>query len=350
MGAKQSPDAVIVRTRLVQRSAWVARAVGDLDQLLLDHAHCEKKAASSALSLLFKYADRTELLVPVAHLAREELVHFEQVLAQLRARGVPFAHQVPGPYARELTRAVRAHEPERLVDTLLCMALIEARSCERLALLADALDDPALAGLYRSLLASEARHHTTYVELAATQAPAADVRARLAELARARRRGCWRARRPCPASTADMTTAATPLGSATLPVRDPARGTVIDELRSTTPARGGRGGRARARGAAGWAALARGRGSATAPPGASARSCTTVRGPRPARPRDGKPRWGHGRRAEMTSASTSAGWRGGRRACWRRGGRARGRCVGKRARVNTSRAASSAYIARGTRR
>jgi tRNA-(ms[2]io[6]A)-hydroxylase len=163
--------------------AWVERALGHLDEILLDHAHCEKKAASTALSLLFKYADRQALLATVSQLAREELGHFEEVLAVLVARGVAFRHQVPSPYAADLMRAIRAQEPGRLVDTLLCSALIEARSCERMRLLAEGLDDPALATLYRGLLAAEARHHQTYVELATAVVPEADVRARLGELA-----------------------------------------------------------------------------------------------------------------------------------------------------------------------
>jgi tRNA-(ms[2]io[6]A)-hydroxylase len=163
--------------------AWVERARAHLDEILLDHAHCEKKAASTAVSLLFKYAERGELLATLSQLAREELGHFETVLGHLAARGVAFRHQVPSPYAGQLMKAVRAREPGRLVDTLLCSALIEARSCERMRLLAAALDDPALAGLYRGLLAAEARHHESYVALARAVAPEAHVRLRLRELA-----------------------------------------------------------------------------------------------------------------------------------------------------------------------
>ena len=163
--------------------AWVERARAHLDEILVDHAHCEKKAASTAVSLLFKYAERGELLATLSQLAREELGHFETVLGHLAARGVAFRHQVPSPYAGQLMKAVRAREPGRLVDTLLCSALIEARSCERMRLLAAALDDPALAGLYRGLLAAEARHHESYVALARAVAPEAHVRMRLRELA-----------------------------------------------------------------------------------------------------------------------------------------------------------------------
>jgi tRNA-(ms[2]io[6]A)-hydroxylase len=163
--------------------AWVARALVQLDEVLIDHAHCEKKAASTAVSLLFRYPERPDLGLALSALAREELAHFERVLRVLVARGVRFHHQRPGPYAAALLSAVRATEPERLVDTLLCMALIEARSCERMQLLADACTDDAVAALYRELLASEARHHATYVELASQVRPGAQVEPRLRELA-----------------------------------------------------------------------------------------------------------------------------------------------------------------------
>jgi tRNA-(ms[2]io[6]A)-hydroxylase len=163
--------------------AWLERALAHLDEILLDHAHCEKKAASTAVSLLFKYPQHAELLPVLSRLAREELAHFEEVLGHLAARGVPFRHQMPSPYASALMKAVRPTEPERLLDTLLCLALIEARSCERMRLLAAAVDDAPLAGLYRGLLASEARHHQTYVDLATRVAPDSDVGARLRELA-----------------------------------------------------------------------------------------------------------------------------------------------------------------------
>jgi tRNA 2-(methylsulfanyl)-N6-isopentenyladenosine37 hydroxylase len=162
---------------------WTARALAEIDEVLVDHAHCEKKAASSALSLLFKYPERHELGTALARLAREELGHFEEVVAHVAARGGRLHHLVPSPYAAGLMRAIRPHEPARLLDTLCCLALIEARSCERMTLLAGALADTPLAGLYRGLLASEARHHAAYVELAAGVAPRPEVRARLRELA-----------------------------------------------------------------------------------------------------------------------------------------------------------------------
>ena len=162
---------------------WAARALGSADELLVDHAHCEKKAAGVALRLLFSYPGCDGLQEPLARLAREELVHFEQVLALLRARGKGLRPLRPAPYAGRLRQLVRRDEPGRLVDLLLCSALIEARSCERFGLLAEAAGESALARLYAGLLEAEARHHRVYVDLAAERVPRASVRARLAELA-----------------------------------------------------------------------------------------------------------------------------------------------------------------------
>src|SRR2546426_12418829 len=108
--------------------AWLARALAHLDEILLDHAHCEKKAASSAVSLLFKYAEREELLAPLSRLAREELAHFEEVLAVLTAPGIPVRPPVASPYAAEVLRAVRTQEPERLLRTPPLPALPQGRN------------------------------------------------------------------------------------------------------------------------------------------------------------------------------------------------------------------------------
>jgi len=165
-------------------SSWVSRALVGLDEVLIDHAHCEKKAASTALSLLFRYPERRALLEPLSKLAREELQHFELVLRHLDRLGIRFHRQLPSPYAGELMRAIRPNEPERAVDKLLCLSLIEARSCERMKLLSEALEDRTLRALYAGLLTSEARHHQTYVDLARAIVPDADVRGRLRELAK----------------------------------------------------------------------------------------------------------------------------------------------------------------------
>lgn len=162
---------------------WVARVAPHLDVILLDHAHCEKKAASSALQLIFRYQHFPELMVPLSALAREELEHFEMVLAILDERDIAFRRLRPSPYARALHEAVRDNEPQRLLDMLLVGALIEARSCERMKLLSEHLEDPVLRALYAGLLASEARHHATYVDLALGRFDRDEVFSRLGELA-----------------------------------------------------------------------------------------------------------------------------------------------------------------------
>jgi tRNA-(ms[2]io[6]A)-hydroxylase len=159
--------------------AWGRFAAARLDDVLLDHAHCEKKAAGAAVTLLFRYPQHGALQAPLAELAREELSHFEVVLAELGRRGLAFARQRPAPYAGRLHAVVRREEPGRLLDLLLCCAAIEARSCERLTLLGEAVDDAGLRALYRGLLAAEARHHRLYVDLAQSLFGRAPVRARL---------------------------------------------------------------------------------------------------------------------------------------------------------------------------
>ncbi len=162
---------------------WFAQAAEHLDELLIDHANCEKKAASTALALLYRYVNRPELQYRLSRLAREELRHFEQVHDIMVRRGVDYRHLTPSRYAGSLMALIRADEPGRLTDTLLVGAIIEARSCERFAGLVTAVPDD-LGRLYQGLLASEARHYRHYLTLARryTDAP---VDERLADLLRA---------------------------------------------------------------------------------------------------------------------------------------------------------------------
>ena len=146
-------------------ATWLEEAAARLDILLIDHANCEKKAAGTALSLLYRYVDKPVLLRTLSRLAREELRHFEQVQGYLEARAIDYVHIGPSRYAGTLRRLIRPSEPERLVDTLLVGAVVEARSCERFLGLIDVLPED-LAAFYRKLLDSEARHFRQYLELA----------------------------------------------------------------------------------------------------------------------------------------------------------------------------------------
>jgi tRNA-(ms[2]io[6]A)-hydroxylase len=151
---------------------WVEVALSDLDAVHRDHLHCERKAAQSALSLVRSYPERADLVAAVARLAHEETAHVVQVSQLLARRGTAPTWDLGDDYAAALRDHVRKKEPERLLDRLLVFALIEARSAERLALLAAALPDPAVADLYRGLATAEVRHRDTFLELAAAVAPA----------------------------------------------------------------------------------------------------------------------------------------------------------------------------------
>ncbi len=179
---------------------WIDVALANLDAVLVDHAHCEMKAASNALSLAVRASETPGVVAELVAVAEEELSHFRRVLSELEARGVPLGPPPPDVYAADLRRIVRANRDmarplrssqqiDALVDRLLVAALIEARSCERFRLLSEALRDrgPAdLHALYADLLASEARHYRTFVELARKVAHPDDDRidARLVEIAR----------------------------------------------------------------------------------------------------------------------------------------------------------------------
>ena len=161
--------------------AWVRWALEHPDILLIDHANCEKKAASTALNLMYRYVDHYKLLNKLSRLAREELRHFEQVIAIMKDRGVEYPQLSASRYAGTLRKQARTEEPGRLVDTLLIGAIIEARSCERFAALAPELD-AQLGAFYGSLLKSESRHFRDYLKLAEEIASREEVADRLPAL------------------------------------------------------------------------------------------------------------------------------------------------------------------------
>ncbi|MFT5482856.1 MAG: tRNA-(ms[2]io[6]A)-hydroxylase [Halieaceae bacterium] len=171
-------DAVRAFLSVSTPNAWIEAAVSQQDILLIDHANCEKKAAATAMNLMYRYVDNFVLLNKMSRLAREELRHFEQVMALMKARDIDYVQISAARYAGGLRKAVRTHEPARLVDTLLVGAIIEARSCERFAALAPHLDSE-LEAFYNSLLKSEARHFLDYIDLAKTLADDSEIEARL---------------------------------------------------------------------------------------------------------------------------------------------------------------------------
>jgi tRNA-(ms[2]io[6]A)-hydroxylase len=146
-------------------AAWVARACAAPDVLLIDHANCEKKAASTALSLMFAYAEDLELTDRMSRLAREELRHYEQVVRLMKSLGVAPQRLAPGRYAARLRSLIAKVEPQRELDLMLCGAFIEARSCERFGALAPVIGG-AIGALFQGLHAAEARHQRLYLDLA----------------------------------------------------------------------------------------------------------------------------------------------------------------------------------------
>ena len=155
-------------------AAWVAHACTLRDVLLIDHANCEKKAASTALSLMFAYAEDLDLAAKMSRLAREELRHYEQVAKMMGVLKVIPQRLAPGRYATRMRQLVSTGEPQREVDLMICGAFIEARSCERFAALGEAIGAP-LCDLFRGLHRAEARHYQVYLGLAGRAAARAGV-------------------------------------------------------------------------------------------------------------------------------------------------------------------------------
>lgn len=164
---------------------WLNQVRDHVAELLIDHAHCEKKAAATAMNLIIAYVENETLTRAMQEIVQEELDHFHQVLDILKRRGIRFRRLPQSNYGSQLHAHVRNNEPQRAVDRLLIAGLIEARSCERFGILREQLPDPELAAFYDSLFESEARHHSTYVKLAKMYADDEVVHARLAELAAA---------------------------------------------------------------------------------------------------------------------------------------------------------------------
>lgn len=162
---------------------WLEQVRTNLPEILIDHAHCEKKAAGCAMNLLFAYVDNYELCREMTEIVNEELQHFHRVLELLNRRGIRFRRLKPGTYGRMLNELVRKNEPDKAIDRLLVAGLIEARSCERFDLLSKHVDDSELSQFYHELFESEARHYTSYVRMAKMYGNEATVMKRLYELA-----------------------------------------------------------------------------------------------------------------------------------------------------------------------
>ncbi|OTG87576.1 tRNA-(ms[2]io[6]A)-hydroxylase [Acinetobacter sp. ANC 4558] len=155
--------------------AWLDEALNHLDILMQDHANCEKKAAGTAMNLMFRYSFFTDLQVKLAQLVREEMLHYEQVLELMKKRGQEWKGLSAGRYAGGLRKEIRTYEPEALIDVLVIGAFVEARSCERFYALAPLVDEE-LGRYYRYLLKSESRHYEDYLALALDAAKTAKLK------------------------------------------------------------------------------------------------------------------------------------------------------------------------------
>ena len=179
----QVPENIASFLEVQTPEAWLDLATQRLPEMLLDHANCELKAASTALGFLYRYPNRTALAQRMSRLAREELRHFEQVRSIMDDMGIEFERMTASRYAGQLRDAARKDEPRKLLDLLLIGAIIEARSCERFAKIAPRL--PAKLGkFYAGLLASEARHFEHYIAFARTECDVdeSELESRLQEL------------------------------------------------------------------------------------------------------------------------------------------------------------------------
>lgn len=161
---------------------WISAASRNLNSILIDHAHCEKKAAATGMSLLSTYPEKFEISLQMANLVEEEIGHYRSVLELLKERNLSLPRDSGDPYVRSLLKYVRKDEPGRLLDRLLTAGIIEARSCERLQILADNINDARLKSFYTTLVSSEAGHYVTFVKLARIYFPDGEVKQRLEQL------------------------------------------------------------------------------------------------------------------------------------------------------------------------
>ncbi|CAN5529888.1 tRNA isopentenyl-2-thiomethyl-A-37 hydroxylase MiaE [soil metagenome] len=163
------------------KPTWISVANAHHDLILIDHAHCEKKAAAFGLSMINRYPSHIKLVHEMIDLVKEEIEHFELVVNELEARGIKLTRDTGNDYVKELHTHMAHNEPERMLDLLIVGAFIEARSCERFSILAAHCDHDDLRALYKSLLASEAGHYRMYTDIAREYYPVERVKKRLKE-------------------------------------------------------------------------------------------------------------------------------------------------------------------------
>ncbi len=168
--------------KCVTNSEWINSAKKNLTEVIIDHAHCEKKAALTGMNLMNTYPEKTDLGLEMADLVEEEIGHFRSVLKILQRRGETLTRDKGDDYAKELFKQLRKNKPERFLDHLLTAGIIEARSCERLQILAENIEDEELKRFYTTLAKSEAGHYVTFIKIAKEYFDETVVKQRLEEL------------------------------------------------------------------------------------------------------------------------------------------------------------------------
>jgi tRNA 2-(methylsulfanyl)-N6-isopentenyladenosine37 hydroxylase len=181
---RRAPNPTMLDLRFSTPASWLDAVFADFDGFLLDHAACERKAAATGMSFVVRYPDRPPLIEPMIEFAKEELDHFHKVYRVIERRGLRLADDYKDPYVNALRSRVRSGGEELLLDRLLVAGVIEARGCERLFLVAEALAgrEPELEPLYGDLARAESRHHGLFLRLARRLFDADAVDARAAEL------------------------------------------------------------------------------------------------------------------------------------------------------------------------
>ncbi len=164
------------------KEGWIKTALSNLEAVIMDHAHCEKKAAGTGMSLLSSYPEYTEISLTMSDLIEEEIGHYRSVVQILNSKGITLGKDKGDPYVKELMTHLRTSEPGRILDRLIVSGLIEARSCERLQLLGENIPDEELKNFYKELAASEAGHYVTFIKLAKLYYDEKEVQTRLDEL------------------------------------------------------------------------------------------------------------------------------------------------------------------------
>ena len=173
----------ILGLQLATDPRWVDLANLSIEEILTDHAFCEQKAATTCISLITKYSDRSRLVSELAPIVTEEWGHFRMVLAELEKRKLKLGKQRKDEYVNHLIAFQRkgGDFEERFLDQLLTMAMIEARSCERFKVMSEHIDDMQLSEFYHELMVSEATHYSTFIRLAKKYADCIDVNKRWKE-------------------------------------------------------------------------------------------------------------------------------------------------------------------------